>query len=607
MALHEDLRKTHLPPDTLRALLAKQIGRISDLNGGVRIRWYHVSQILNIMESTGIRGNREDMETIILEAIDISGMRKTKSITHDTLHSIWRALSKAQNGRLQNISAQTRERWLMYRLRKFRRPVKEKPSESHLLGALKGEWRQLASQGFFQRFTLPIHVTTVLHGDYRLHMQDIMETLRIIHDSGGIITVEALRAVWRNFLESRVADFNTPDIQTYQYMNQVIRTESTGPSNPFDTLVQNALHEATADITGGVSAIALVLYLPSERTDSTRHVEGASQAAYEIALDFARRRMKHIPTQPTEEQAPHIVTTLGFGAVIIKNAINQGTIISDNVVVTLFRVFRYLPKWLRTDDRYARRIESALLLLVRSLRSQDNTWKQWQSVWPTMLKALAEYSSTREIREQAKSLYRQMRIAKSPAYTEVLSVFCRDRLRRTVDIPWIALEFYVDAERTGVENLNDIRDAIVHQLSRMEDPAHLQRLRTKAANYRHSDEARPIVLGLLQDAIGQCQSAELTVGLYEISSGISTPRDLASVRILNLLLCKMKNLGDQAYQQFAVDRVEAEWGRGVKLSRSGMETLASLVGTDSRGAGMDDKVKALESALGAGERLVIRS
>ncbi|KAJ9096342.1 hypothetical protein QFC21_005162 [Naganishia friedmannii] len=615
IALHEDLRKTHLPPDTLRALLSKQVGRVGHAVGEINIRWHNVVHILDIMQSMGVRGNREDLETIISKAIDVGGTRKTKKLKYDILLSIWNALSEAHTGRLQSITPRARERWLMYRLRKCRPQAKQKPSESHVLGALRAEWRQLAVQGFFQRITLPFHVATILFEDYRLHIKEIMETLRLVHDNGGIITLEA-RSVWREHLESRLADFDTPDIQTYEYMTQVMGTDSMARMDPFDALVRDALHEAIADITGGVNAIALLLYLPSESTGSTRQLEGSSQASYEKALHFARRRIKRIPTQPTEEQAPHVVTTLAFGAVIIKDAINQGEPISDHLVVTVFRGFKYLPGWLRTDDRYARRLQFALVLLMRSLRRRNRTLKQWQSSWPTMLEALGGYASTKEILSQSIWLYRQMQTAKSTDYAGVLAAFRHDRLRnadwedqprKTLDAPWHAMELYVDAIRAGARNLDGTRTAIVHRFSGMRNAAYLQHLRTTATRYRGSDEARPIVLELLHDAIGECRSPDLITGLYDISSEISTPTDSALAETLDLLISKMKELGDEAHRQFAINRAEVEWERGVRLSRRGMETLVLLVNVDTRESSIDAKVERLAQALATGERLVLRS
>ncbi|KAJ9119527.1 hypothetical protein QFC22_003236 [Naganishia vaughanmartiniae] len=612
-ALHEDLRKTHLPPDTLRALLSKQIGRIDDSNGGAYVRWNNVVQVLEILGRMGVRGNREDLETTILKAIGVRGIRISKILNHDTLLSIWNALSEAHNGRLQNISAQARERWLLYRFMKVCRHTRQKQSESHALEVLREEWRQLASQGFFQHITLPVYVITVLHDECYRHLRDIMETMRVIHESGGIIPLGALRSIWRNHLELRLVDFDTPDIQTYQYMNQLVETNSTVYMDSFDTLVRDALRDTIIDHTGGVKATSLLLYLPFENSSNTPHLRGDSQPSYEKALNTARRRIKYIPTYPTEDQAPHIVTALGFGAVVVKDAINQGEIISDYVVVTVFRGFKYLPEWLRTDERYARRIESALLLLVRSLRSQDKTMKQWQSTWPTILETLGSYSSTKEIMSQSMLLYRQMRTAKSTDYTDILSAFRRDQFRtspwrdeprrKTLDRPWLTMELYVDAVRAGERELDGIRNAIVHRLSDMQNPVYLRHLRIAATRYRNSDEVRYIVLDSLHDAIDLCQSSELVMGLYEIASGISLPKDSASVKILHLLVRKMKELGDEVHRQFAISRVEAEWERGVKLSRSGMETLVLLVDGVHQGKSMEARVEALEDALATKQRL----
>lgn len=617
MALHEDLRRTHLPPDTLRALLSRQTGRIGDLEGDIPIRWPNVTQILDIMERMGVRANREDLETMLSTAIDVGGTRKTKSLKHDTVLSIWNALSEANNGRLQNISIQVRERWLMYRLRRFRPQAKQKSSESHISKTLKAEWRQLALQGFFQHISLPIHAITFLFGGYHLHIEEVIDTLRVVHDNGGLITREALRSVWWNHLESRLADFDAPDFQTYQYMNQILEADSMTCTDSFDILVREALREAIADNTGGVNAIALLLYLPSESASSSHRLGSGSQPSYAKALHFIRRRIKRVPTQPTEEQAPHIVTTLGFGAVTIRDAIAQGEIVSDYLVLTVFRGFKYLPGWMRTDDRYARRIQSALLLLVRSLRSRDHTLKQWQSVWPTMLETLSGYSSTRELTFQAMSVYCRMRTSKSSTdYAQVLSAFRQEQLRtapqydqprKMLDMPWLAMDLYVDAVRFDARELDGIRNVIVHRLSDMENPVYLRHLRTTASRHRGSDQARPIVLALLHDAIQHCQTPELVTGLYDIASGICTPKDPASMKILDLLLCKMSELGDQEHQQFAISRVEAEYERGVKPSRSGMETLVSLVEDDAGGTNMDDKVGALEVALATGDRLLLKS
>ncbi|KAJ9098463.1 hypothetical protein QFC19_006330 [Naganishia cerealis] len=587
MALHEDLRKTHLPPDTLRAILSKQIGRISDPDGGKSVRWKNVVNILDIMERTNIRGKRDDLETIILKAIDTGGVRAPKISKHDTLLSVWNALVEAHIGRLQNIGIETRERWLMYRLRELRRQFKQKSPKGHVLAASWEEWQQLASQGFFQGIALPTDVTTVRYGNFHDCVSDIIETLRVIHDGGGIIPLEALRSVWWNHLESRVANFDPPDIQTYEYISRIMEADDVNHAYPFDRLVRKALDEAIADVTGGVNAISLLLYLPSPSKDTSSDSEGNSCSSYEKALHFARRRIKHIPTQPTEAQAQHIVTTLGFGTVLVKDAITQGEDISENLILTIFRGFKFLPWWLRTDDRHIGRIQSALLLLVRSLRKQDHTLIEWKSSWPTMLDTLRGYSSNKEILSQTMSLYRRMRNAKDPAFPEALSSFRQNQFRNMLDSPWIAMELYVDAIRAGSSDLGGIREAIVQRLSAMKNPTYLRHLRTATIRYRFSDEARSIVLELLHDAIDRSNSPDLIIGLYDMSSEISTPDDALSGKILHLLLCKMKDLGDGEHRQLAVKRVEAASERGIALSQIGKETLASLVGGEHKETSME--------------------
>lgn len=600
-ALHEDLRRSHLPPGTLRAMLGKQVEGIAGAGKNQAWQWKKVAEILEILDGCGVLARAEDLERIIIAGIDEQGKRTAgKYLKADQLQSIWNSLVAIRAGQLHTINLVARERWLLFRTSRAKRQrMGNNRGEIHhdLQSELRSEWRRLASQGLFKGLAVSEQLLKAFRGDYLAHVKDIIETLRVVHQHGGTVPLDAVRFVWGNHLHERVTSFEPPDPAAYHFVAESLSTNAPTPGS-FDALSRDALQQAISHVTGNVQETALSLYLPSDKS-TTLSEESRS---FDQALDTARRRIKHIPTQPTESQTPAVVTSLGFGALLVKASVANGVDVPDSVVTVLFRGFKHLPSRIRTDERYATRLTSALVLLVQALRQQDRTLKRWIGVWPVMLDAIAGYSTDRHVRDalqQTMFLYRLMRRRKLPEHGACLAGFRNDLLRKVLDFPWLALELYLDGVGHATEDAATTRAAMVFRIATMSNQKHLGRLRNTIDGYI-TGEKSSTVLGVIRDAIGTCESPEHALSLYELVKD----RD-SSAEALSQLLAKMKEIGDIGQQQQAVCLVEDAYSKGIQLERDGLEMLVGLLDGQESEVDMKRRVEDVEEALKSKKRLFV--
>lgn len=600
-ALHEDLRRRHLPPDTLRALLGKQVEGISSTGRNQARQWKKIREILEILDECSVLARPEDLERIVVAGIDEQGKRTAgKYLKTDQVHAIWNSLVTIHANRLHNISLSARERWLHFglsRSKTYRAGTNRGEIHHDVQSELRAEWLRLASQGFFKGMTISRQLLQAFHGDYLAHVKDILETLRVIHENAGMVPLDAVRFVWGNHLEDRITTFELPDPEVYRFLAETLGTETTTPRS-FDALSRDALQHAITQVTGNCETTALSLYLPFDKVA----VDSDGSCSFEEAFHTTRRRIKQLPTQPTESQTPTAVTSLGFGALLIKDAVGKGVDIPENLVVVMARGFKYLPTRIRTDERYASRLHSALLLLFQSLRRQDKSLKRWIAAWPIMLDAIAGYSTDsngRNMLPQTMVLYRQMRKQKLPEHLDCLSAFREDFSRKVLDCPWLALELYADAIASGAEENPATRAAIVFRIATLNNSGHLRRLRTEVTRHRGRDP-NSTVLGILHGAISTCESPEHALLLYEML------KDSDAVgKALELLLAKMQELGDYGQRQRAVSFVEDAHSKGICLSRDGLETLVGLLDGQTAEADVNRRVEVVEDALRTNKRLFV--
>lgn len=599
-ALHEDLRRRHLPPDTLRALLAKQVDGIAATCRGQTGQWRRVREILEILDECSVSPRPEDLDRIIVAGIDHQGRRiPTKHFKIDQLQAVWNNLSTIHAGQLHNISLSARERWLLFRVSRSKKYHAGRGEFDHdTQSEMRAEWRRLASHGFFKGVTISEQVLQAYRGDYLYHVKDIVETLRVIYQNGGIIPLDTLRSVWWNHLDARITTFEPPDPEVYRFIDASLSAK-TPDGGSFDMLSREALQQAIAQTTGNVEVSALSLYLPFDKLSVL--INGSH--SLEEALHLTRRRIKQIPRQPPESQTPNVVTSLGFGALLVEDAVTKGIDISDSVAVVMCRGFKYLPSRIRTDERYASRLRSALLLLLRSLRRQDSSLMQWSTIWPTMLEAISGFStdgSGNAVLPHTMFLYRQMRKQKLSEHLDFLAGFREDFIRKILNYPWVALELYVDAVAAGTEGDSATRAAIVFRIATMKNAGYLRRVRTTVNRCSVDDQRSSSVFSILCDAISTCESPEHAMLLYELLRD----RDPAA-EALGLLLAKMQELGDYGQRQRAVSIVEDAYSKGRCLSRDGLETLVGLLDGETRGADISQRMEIVEEALRSNKRLFV--
>lgn len=600
-ALHEDLRRRHLPPDTLRAILAKQVDGISVGGRSQGRQWKKVREVLEILDECGVLGRPEDLERIIIAGINEQGKRTAgKYLKANQVHAVWNSLVAIHAHRLHNISLPARERWLLFRLSSSKNQrVETNRGEIHhdVQSELRAEWRRLASQGFSKGITISRQILQAFAGDYLSHVKDILETLRIIQQNAGMVPLDAVRFVWGNHLEDRITTFEPPDPEVYRFLAETLGTETTTPRS-FDALSRDALHHAITQVTGNCEMTALSLYLP---LDKVAVVSGPS-CSFEEAFHTIRRRIKQLPTQPTESQTPAAVTSLGFGVLLIKDAVDKGVDIPESLVTVISRGFKYLPPRIRTGERYAPRLHSALLLLFQSLRRQDKSLKRWITAWPLMLDTIAGYSTDsngRNTLTQTMIFYRQMRKSNLSEHLDCLSAFREDVTRKVLDYPWLALELYSDAIASGAEDNPATRAAIVFRIATMNRSSHLRRLRTEVDRHQGRDP-NSTVLGILYDAISTCESPEHALLLYELLKDSA-----AAAKALELLLNKMQEVGDCGQRQRAVSLVEDAYSKGICLSRDGLETLVGLLDGQAQEGDVNLRVAGVEEALRTNTRLFV--
>ncbi|KAI5451807.1 hypothetical protein NCC49_001453 [Naganishia albida] len=609
-ALHEDLRRRHLPPDTLRAILGKQVEGIAGGGAGkrqARQQWKKIGEVLGIVNECRVRAQPEDLERIIIAGLDAQGKRTAgKYLGAEQLEAVWDSLVALRSGQLDSISLSVRERWLLFRIsraKKQRTGGANRGEIAHdVQSDLRVEWRRLASQGFFKGIRVSTQLLQAFQGDYLVYVKDIIETLRSVYRNGAAVPLEAVQFVWGNHLEERITSFEPPDPGIYRFIADSLGAPTPLPGS-FDALSRDALQYAITRVTGNVQEAALSLYLPSDQvttlTDDKRSVERA--------LHTARRRIKHIPTQPTVGQTPTVVTSLGFGALLVKEAATRGHPIPENYVTVIFRGFKYLPARIRGDERYAPRLHSALVLLVRSLREQDRSLKRWMDVWPVMLDALAGYVAMdphgrRDVLPQAMFLYRQARRRKCAEHLDGLSLFRGEVTPKVLDFPWLALELFVDhVASSATEGVAPIRAAIVFRIATINNPRYLRRLRHTIEGYLAGGDEDATVLGIVYDAVSTCESPQHALALYEMVKDRSP-----SAEGLARLLRKVQELGTIEQRQRAIDLVGDAYGRGVRLSRDGMEALVRVLDGQASGMDVDGRVRDVEEALRSDKRLFVR-
>jgi hypothetical protein len=600
-ALHEDLRRNHLPPDTLRAMLGKQVEGIAGAGKNQAWQWKKVAEILEILDGCGVLARAEDLERIIIAGIDEQGRRTAgKYLKADQLQSIWNSLVAIRSSHLHSISLSARERWLLFCISRAKRQrMGNHRGEIHhdLQSELRSEWRRLAPQGFFRGLAVSEQLLQAFHGDYLAHVKDIIETLRVVHQHGGTVPLDAVRFVWGNHLRKRVTSFEPPDPDVYRIIAATLSTDTPAPGS-FDVLSRDALQQAISQVTGNVQETALSLFLPSDKI--TIHTD--ESRSFEQALHTTRRRIKHIPTQPTESQTPSVVNSLGFGALVVKASVVEGVDVPESVVTVIFRGFKYLPRRIRTDERYAARLTSALVLLVQALRQQDRTLKRWMGVWPVMLDAIAGYSTDRHGRvalQQTMFLYRLMRRRNLPEHGACLAGFRNDLFHKVLDFPWLALELYMDGVGHATEDAATTRAALVFRIATMSNQKHLRRIRNTIDGYI-TGEKSSTVRGIVRDAIGTCESPAHALSLYEMIK----ERD-SSAEALSQLLAKMQELGDIGQQQQAVCLVEDAYSKGIRLEKDGLEMLVGLLDGQESEVDMKRRVEDVEEALRSQKRLFV--
>jgi hypothetical protein len=561
------------------------------------------------MEENGICGKSDDLDKVIVAAIDARGRRvAVKQLNAGRLQAVWHDLASIHADRLQNISLPARERWLLLQMSRrhlgFRRSHE---MDQERLSAVRNEWHRLASMGFFKNFAVVENHLYVFWHEYLHHIEEILDTLRTVQQKGGIVSLETLLFVWRSHLDARISVFGPPDPAIYRCIENTLSVKhtATSTSNSFDLLLRESLEQAITDVTGNVPVTAMSLYLPSEKATKS-DLDQVSFGDLQRALDLTRRRIKQIPTQPTVSQTSSVVSTLGFGALLVEEAVTKGATISEGFVVNIFRGFKYVPPRIRTDERHAPRLHSALLLLMRSLRRQDNSLKQWISVWPHMLEALGFYVTSggkRDLLSHTMTVYRQMRSQKNPEDVRNLSAFRRDFVRKTLDVPWISLELYVDAIAAGSKEDLGARDSIVFRISRIQNPTYFRRLRSSL--HRHTSNRRdPIIASILEDAIRTTEAAENALKLYDILYE-TQPDSETTLKALGLLLEKTRVRGDDEQRQQAVSKAEEAHSHGLRFPREVLEKLAELVQGEIREGEMDRRLEAIEAALRDGKCLYI--
>lgn len=557
------------------------------------------------MEENGICGRSEDLDRIIVAALDAQGRRvASKHLTIGRIRAIWIELTSIHGSRLQNITPKARERWLLFRISRSRfEPCRSVGTNNERLSAVRTEWHSLASKGFFKELVVYETHLQAFNNAYLQHVEEILATLRMVQDNGGIIPLESLLYVWRNHLEARISVFELPDPQLYRFIEDTLSAKQTGPSGSFDAGLRESLGQGIAEVTGNIPVSMLSLYLPTEKTTDS-NLNQISSSDLQRALSLTRRRLKHIPTQPTESQTSSVVSTLGFAALLVEEAVAKKTTISDSFVLAICRGFKYLPTRIRTDDRHSPRLHSALLLVLRSLRRQNNSLKRWITIWPNMLETMSSYAADaikRDLLSQTIFIYRQLQSRNDPEYLEFLSAFRRDFARTILNAPWISLELYADALISGCDEDLNIRDSIVFRISTMNNPGYLRRLRDSIGRNK-SERRDPIIISVIEDAVAACDSSEHALKLYDVLD--ETQREPEkSVKALELLLEKIVKLGDHEQRQRAVSKVEEAYNRGARLPRGLLERLAELVEGGRREAEMDHRLEMIEADLRGGKRL----
>lgn len=603
-AIHEDLRRQHVPADTLRSVLAKQVNGLSHTDNKRKARWRKLHDVLTIMEENGICGRSEDLDNIIVAAIDDQGRRVTShQFSIGRIGTVWADLASIHGESLQNISLRARERWLLFRMSQLRsEPRRTCGTDNEKFDKMRNEWHRLASKGFFRGFNVSDTYLQGFRTEYQEHVREILEMLRAVYDNFGIIPLDTLRYVWQNHLEARVRVFEPPEPQLYRFMEDISTARQTTAGGSFDAALQESLALATEELTGNVPVTALSLYLPSGKMMEESASDQISSSNLQRALDLTRRRLKHISRHPAEAQSSSIVNTLGFAALLVESAVAKGVSVSDSFVLAACRAFKYLPTKIRADPRYASRLHSALLLLCRSLRRQDNSLKQWTTVWPDMLEAISSYagrSGKRDLLSQTIVIYRQMRSRNDPAHLETLSTFRKDFARSIIDIPWVSLELYADAVASGCAEDPDVRDLIVQRISTINKLGSLRRLRASIARDQSAIKAS-ITISIIEDAISICKTAERALKLYDVLEETQYNRG-KTANALGLLLEKVIQLGDPEQRQQAIGKVEEAYRRGER-PRNVLEMFAELVEGEKEEAEVASRLKALEAGLIEGKR-----
>lgn len=564
-----------------------------------------MNEVLTILEESGICGRSEDLDHIIVAAIDDQGRRVTSHhFSIGRIGTVWADLASIHGERLQNISLRARERWLLFRMSQLRsEPRRTCGADNEKFYKMRNEWHRLASKGFFRGFSVSDIYLQGFRTEYQEHVGEILETLRAVYENGGIIPLDTLRCVWQNHLEARIKVFEPPDPQLYRSMEDISNAKQTTACGSFDAALQESLALATEELTGNVSVTALSLYLPSGKMSKSA-TDQISASDLQRALNLTRRRLKHIPRQPAEAQSSSIVNTLGFAALLVESAVAKGTVISDSFVLAICRAFKYLPTQIRGDPRYASRLYSALLLLCRSLRRQDDGLKQWIIVWPDILEAISSYAigtGKRDLLSQTIVIYRQMRSRSDPAHLETLSTFRKNFARSTIEIPWVSLELYTDAVASGCAEDPNVRDRIVQRISTINNLGSLRRLRASIARDQSVIKA-PITASIIKDAISTCKSAERALRLYDVLDETQRERG-KTANALGLLLEKMIQLGNLEQRQQAFCKVEEAYSRGERLPRIVLEKVVGLLKGEIKEAEMASRLKAVEAALIEGKRV----
>ena len=560
------------------------------------------------MEESGICPKSEDLENVIVAAVDDRGRRAaSRHFTHGRLAAVWASLAAIHGDRLQNVGLETRKRWLLYRMRKSSfEPRHTCGTRKEKFSKMRYEWQCLASNGFFKGFKISEMYLQGFRAEYLEHIEEILETLRTIHENGGIIPLDVLQHVWHNHLEARIRIFEPPDPQLHQFMDDISSSEQTA-SGTFDAALGESLAKATADLTGGVSVTALSLYLPSDKMQKY-DLDRISSNNFERALNLTQRRLKHIPRQPAGSQFSSIVNTLGFAALLVEDAVSKEIAISKSFVLAICRAFKYLPTEIREDPRYIQRLHSALLLLWQSLRQQDNSLKRWTNVWPAMLETISSYatgSGKRDLLSQTMFVYRRLQSQQDPAHLETLSVFRKSAVRTTLITPWISLELYADAIASGCAENPEVRELIVQRISTMNSPNSFRRLRSSIARDQSVFKTATKV-SVIENAISTSRTAECALKLYDILDATELVRGNTATKALGLLLERTVQSSDMEQRQQAVSKVEEAYSRGQRLPSAVLEKfLKVVVGRQIGETAMPSRLKALEAALIEGKRIYV--